>query len=576
MNRFAHILATLCRAVVGAITLCAASVRRALLAAALLCACRASADVITDWNATIEAALRNPTPVPATQIRTLAIAHAAMFDAVNGIAGKYAPLRVTESAPPGARAEAAAAQAAHTALSSLLPAKQALFDAQLAASLAAISASQSAGESIARGRAWGETVAKQILAWRATDGSTQVLTYPGSSAAGQWRHAPNATAGPASLSLTVTIPFALASLTPFDPGPPYGIEDRMAAMATAAYAADVNESKARGGTVSTVRTPAQAELAIHNNIADIADINAIVRRSLPPGAKVIENARSFAHLNLAAFDAMLVMVRGNYKYGLWRPFQAINFADEDGNPATAPDTTWRPLVTNASHPEYPSARVTIWAAMLAAASSILGDDTPFTLTTSNPGAPAIAPMYSSFSELMDATIEARVNMGDSFRSSCTVGQMTGYAVARAIVASSLTPVQNSELVNVSVRGMAGRPGEMLIAGFVVEAVPKQVLIRGVGPGLQAFGVANALSDPRIEVFDRAGRKVAENDNWSSNGSPETAALIEAAAKAGAFPLANESKDAALLTVLAPGAYSIHATGVGGASGITLIEVYDVP
>jgi hypothetical protein len=550
----------LCRTAIGAITLSAP----------------ARADVITDWNATIETALRNPTAVPATQSRALAIAHAAMFDAVNGIAKKYAPLRVTDAAPPGARAEAAAVQAAYTAMSSFLPAKRALFDAQLAASLAAIPGSTAGSESIARGRAWGEAVAKQILDWRATDGSTQVLTYPGSNAPGQWRHAPNATAGPASLSLTVTIPFALASLTPFDPGSPYGIEDRMAAMATAAYATDVNEAKARGGMVSTVRTPAQAELARHNNIADIADINAIVRRSLPAGARLVENARTFALLNLAAFDATLVMVRGNYKYGLWRPFQAINFADEDGNPATVPDPTWRPLVANASHPEYPSARVTIWAAMLGAASLILGDDTRFTLTTSNAGAPAIAPTYSSFSELMDATVEARINIGDSFRSSCIVGQAAGYAVARAIVAGSLTPVQSSELVNLSVRGMAGRPGETLIAGFVVEAMPKQVLIRGIGPGLQGFGVAGALGDPKIEVFDRMGRKVAENDNWSASSTPETAALIEAAAKAGAFPLTNDSKDAALLTILPPGSYSIHATGAEGSAGIALIEVYDVP
>src|SRR4051812_349399 len=179
------------------------STRAALL---LSLAATARADTLTDWNATIEEALRNPTPVPGTQIRVLAIAHAAMFDAVNGIEKKYAPLRVIDPAPADARAEAAAAQAAHTALSSLLPSKRALFDVQLAASLGAIPLGPGTSEAIIRGRAWGETVAKQILAWRDTDGSTQVLTYPGSSAAGQWRHAPNATATSGSLSLTVTIP----------------------------------------------------------------------------------------------------------------------------------------------------------------------------------------------------------------------------------------------------------------------------------------------------------------------------------------------------------------------------------
>src|SRR5687768_8714452 len=76
--------------------------------------CGAFADVVTDWNATLEAALRNPTPSVPAQARASAIVHVAIFDAVNGITRKYTPLRVIDSAPPGARPEAAAAYAAHT------------------------------------------------------------------------------------------------------------------------------------------------------------------------------------------------------------------------------------------------------------------------------------------------------------------------------------------------------------------------------------------------------------------------------------------------------------------------------
>src|SRR5688572_5818701 len=86
--------------------------------------CGASADVVTDWNATLEAALRNPTPSVPAQARASAIVHAAIFDAVNGIVGNYAPLRVMGPAPAGARVEAAAAYAAYTTLLSLFPAKQ--------------------------------------------------------------------------------------------------------------------------------------------------------------------------------------------------------------------------------------------------------------------------------------------------------------------------------------------------------------------------------------------------------------------------------------------------------------------
>src|SRR5262245_4934863 len=115
MKRFTRILArifsTHCRTVAAAVALCAATAVRA--------------DAVTDWNATVEHALRNPTPAPAVQNRTAAIVHIAIFDAVNGVTRKYTPVRVTDLAPPGAHAEGAAVQAAYTALSGLLPAKRA-------------------------------------------------------------------------------------------------------------------------------------------------------------------------------------------------------------------------------------------------------------------------------------------------------------------------------------------------------------------------------------------------------------------------------------------------------------------
>jgi hypothetical protein len=219
-----------------------------------------------------------------------------------------------------------------------------MLDAQLTASLARLG--DPTAQTIVRGRAWGETVAQQILAWRANDGFSQVPTYTGSSAPGQWRHAPNATGAAAGLNYTVTLPFALTNLAAFDPGPPYGNNDRMAAMATAAYATDLNELKAKGGAVSLVRTPAQTNLALFINIADVTDINAIVRRAISPNARLVDTARTFALLNVVTFDVQLVVFNAKYKYGFWRPYQAIPFADEDGNPATVPDPAWVPLASS--------------------------------------------------------------------------------------------------------------------------------------------------------------------------------------------------------------------------------------
>jgi hypothetical protein len=144
---------------------------------------------------------------------------------------------------------------------------------------------------------------------------------------------------------------------------------------------------------------------------------------------------------------------------------------------------------------------------------------------------------------------------------------------------SLGPVATATLrqfSSVSVRGNAGLGNETLTAGFMVEGAPKQVLIRGVGPRLTGLGVSGALADPRIVVFNSAGVAIADNDNWSATGNADTAQLVEASAKVGAFPLTVGSRDAALLRTLPPGTYTVQIGGVGGTSGIALVEVYQVP
>ena len=535
----------------------------------------AFANVVTDWNATLETALRNPTPSVPAQARASAIVHVAIHDAVSSITRKYTPLHVTDVPPPGARAEVAAAYAAHTALVGLFPGKQALFDGQLATSLAEIPGGASGSASIAAGRAWGETVARQILAWRANDGFNQPMTYPGNTDVGHWRHAPLGGAPAGALSMSATAPFALTQLASFDPGAPYGQENRAAALATAAYAADVNEVKARGGMISSVRTQAQADLALLIHLSDVPDINAVVRRALPASGRLDDTARTFALLNIAASDAAVVCFKAKYKYGFWRPLQAIPYADLDGNPATSADPAWKPLGTTPSHPEYISGHSTVSGAMLAMAAALLGDATPFTFTTTNPGAPAIAPEFMTFSALASAIVEARIDMGFHFRTACELGKRTGYAVAEQLVRTALLPASSAGPLNVAVRGRVGAGDDTLIAGFSVAAGARPVLIRAVGPTLGTLGIGDALADPRVTVYDSDGRIVAENDNWSAGLAEDTAVLVATAARCGAFPLPMSSRDAALITLLPAGTYTIHASAAPGSTGVTLLEIFEI-
>jgi hypothetical protein len=132
----------------------------------------------------------------------------------------------------------------------------------------------------------------------------------------------------------------------------------------------------------------------------------------------------------------------------------------------------------------------------------------------------------------------------------------------------------SRQLNISTRGFAGTGADTLIPAFVIAgANPKRLLIRAAGPALAAFGVGGTIADPQIAVVSN-GTQVLTNDNWSADAANATA-VRAAAASVGAFPFADGSKDAAAVVTLPPGSGSILVTGVGGATGEAIVEVYDL-
>lgn len=145
---------------------------------------------------------------------------------------------------------------------------------------------------------------------------------------------------------------------------------------------------------------------------------------------------------------------------------------------------------------------------------------------------------------------------------------TTYASAPGIVQSFTVRVA-PRLANLSARvRVAPDASRSLITGFVIGGQQaKRVLLRAIGPALGGFGVTGALVNPRLQIFDSAGRVVLENDDWSG---VETST---AAAQVGAFALAAGSRDAAVVAALAPGSYTMQITA-GTESGIALAEVYD--
>ena len=125
------------------------------------------------------------------------------------------------------------------------------------------------------------------------------------------------------------------------------------------------------------------------------------------------------------------------------------------------------------------------------------------------------------------------------------------------------------MINVSARNRVGTGDDILIAGFNVAGTgTKQLLIRAVGPTLADFGVTGTLVDPVLEVYSGT-TKIADNDNWAASLAPTFTAV-------GAFGLTAGSRDAALVTSLTPGAYTVQVRGVANGTGEALVEIYEVP
>ena len=124
------------------------------------------------------------------------------------------------------------------------------------------------------------------------------------------------------------------------------------------------------------------------------------------------------------------------------------------------------------------------------------------------------------------------------------------------------------LINVSV---LKNIGSGVTAGFVIGgSSARTVLVRAIGPTLTGFGVGGAIADPQFALFS-GSTQLGANDNWGG-----TAALTAAFDSVGAFQLPPTSRDAALLATLQPGAYTVQVSGVGGTTGVALVEVYEVP
>jgi len=143
--------------------------------------------------------------------------------------------------------------------------------------------------------------------------------------------------------------------------------------------------------------------------------------------------------------------------------------------------------------------------------------------------------------------------------------------------STLTiTIASSHIVNFSARAISSPGAGTLILGFVISGDGKNLLIRGIGPGLAAFGITNFLADPILTLDNSAGASIATNDNWqvNSNGQNDGVQIAAASLSVGAFALPDGSKDSAMMVTLNNGTHTTGLVTANATSGVGLVEIYD--
>jgi sugar lactone lactonase YvrE len=170
-------------------------------------------------------------------------------------------------------------------------------------------------------------------------------------------------------------------------------------------------------------------------------------------------------------------------------------------------------------------------------------------------------------------IRSGLKTADSGNYDVVISNLLGARVSAPARISVVTGETPSRLANLSIRTRIDSDARILTLGAVLGgssvASPVPLLVRGIGPGLEAFGVERALPDPALTVF-RDERVVASNEDWSG-----TAGMAETFTAVGAFPLRDGSRDAALAQSFPAGAYSVRLQGRGVGAGIGLAEIYDL-
>jgi hypothetical protein len=392
------------------------------------------AAVISNWNLIAQTTLLNDgTKRPQEALLYLAFLNIAVYDAVVGIDGRYEPYATHTSPADGASDEAAVAAAAHRILETYSPYAQGALDAAYDAALVGIP-----DDAKAAGIAFGELAADNLIALRAHDGRNADITFDLAEAPGVWRPTPTAFAKMFVPWMGAVTPLVTRSGAQFgEPGPP-------PPMTSKRYTTDYNEVKALGGNAATgsERTADQTTTALFfSGNAQIQYTRALIDQADKRDLDIVDSARMFAAVSTSIADAIIAIWHAKLLYGFWRPITAINLGDTDGNPDTAPNATWAPLLVTPPYPDFVSGYSGVTGALTRSLQKTLDTgQLDLTLTSTAPGFTGVTRHYEHAGDLNQTVVDARVWLGIHFRFADTAGLKMGQRVANWVLDHAFQPI----------------------------------------------------------------------------------------------------------------------------------------
>jgi hypothetical protein len=401
----------------------------ATIAMLLMATANAEHDPVLEWNEIMVERMAEMPPTLHTRLG--AMMHLAIFEAVQEIGGQDRFDSRTAGFSSRAAARAAAIVAAHRVLRATIPDSVVELDAARAKSLARIRD----GAAKQRGVATGEAAAAAMIASRTGDGSEAAEFHvPDSTDPGVWQPTVGCPPeGGVFLHWRKVTPFALRRADQFRSVPPPAITGLR-------YARAYEEVKQMGDRNSTTRPQDRTDVARMYAIVGDGILWNPIARQLASAARhsLVENARTFALLNIALADGAIAVTETKYHYDTWRPETAVPAAATDGNDRTEPNTAFQPLLPTPCFPAYPSGHAVLSYAAREVLERIFGPR-GHSLVVSSPQLPEVVLKYDTFEEMTTDIDDSRVYGGIHFRFDQTAGAEQGRRVGAWVLRRGLPP-----------------------------------------------------------------------------------------------------------------------------------------